>query len=119
MDKVAGSQNDEFYTPPYAVAPILKYIAGASRVWCPFDTESSHFVLQLRAKGCNVRATHKNIGADFFTTEPPFEPHYIVSNPPYSKKTEVLERLFYWRIPFAMLVGVVGLLESKRRFKMF
>lgn len=26
MDKVAGSGNDEFYTPDYAVAPIMKYI---------------------------------------------------------------------------------------------
>lgn len=26
MDKVASSQNDEFYTPEYAIKPILKYI---------------------------------------------------------------------------------------------
>lgn len=26
MDKVAGSGNDEFYTPVYAVKPILKYL---------------------------------------------------------------------------------------------
>ena len=25
MDKVAGSGNDEFYTPKYAIEPILKY----------------------------------------------------------------------------------------------
>lgn len=25
MDKVAGSGNDNFYTPPYAVKPILAY----------------------------------------------------------------------------------------------
>lgn len=25
MDKVAGSGNDNFYTPPYAVKPILTY----------------------------------------------------------------------------------------------
>lgn len=44
---------------------------------------------------------------------------YIISNPPYSLKTEVLERLFEIDKPFAMLVGVVGLFESKRRFEMF
>lgn len=27
MDKVAGSGNDEFYTPEYAVTPIAKYLA--------------------------------------------------------------------------------------------
>lgn len=120
MDKVAGSQNDEFYTPPYAVQPILKYVASGSRVWCPFDTATSHFVTMLRdEKNCLVTNTHIQTGRDFFSIEPPNAPHYIISNPPYSLKTEVLERLFYWQIPFAMLVGVVGLFESKRRFKMF
>ena len=28
MDKVAGSKNDEFYTPAYAIKPIMKYITG-------------------------------------------------------------------------------------------
>lgn len=27
MDKVAGSGNDEFYTPEYAIAPLYKYLA--------------------------------------------------------------------------------------------
>ncbi len=26
MDQVAGSQNDEFYTPMYAIDPIVKYL---------------------------------------------------------------------------------------------
>lgn len=26
MDKVAGSGNDEFYTPRYAIEPIMRYI---------------------------------------------------------------------------------------------
>lgn len=119
MDQVAGSQNDEFFTPPYAIWPLLKYIPSKVRIWCPFDTEESHFVKMLRRKGCDVLATHIKHGEDFFTYEIPFEPHYIISNPPYSKKTEVLERLFWMGIPFAMLVGVVGLFESQRRFSMF
>lgn len=44
---------------------------------------------------------------------------YIISNPPYSLKAEVLERLFSIGKPFAMLVGVVGLFESQKRFNMF
>ena len=43
----------------------------------------------------------------------------IISNPPYSKKTEVLERLFGLNVSFAMLVGVVGLFESQKRFNLF
>lgn len=26
MDKVAGSGNDEFYTPEYAITPLFKYL---------------------------------------------------------------------------------------------
>jgi hypothetical protein len=44
---------------------------------------------------------------------------YIISNPPYSHKGEVLQRLFDIGKPFAMLVGVVGLFESQMRFDMF
>lgn len=35
MDKVASSQNDEFYTPEYAIKPILKYIKMPCTIWCP------------------------------------------------------------------------------------
>ena len=44
MDKVAGSGNDEFYTPEYAITPIMKYIPKGSKIWCPFDTTKSNFV---------------------------------------------------------------------------
>jgi len=43
----------------------------------------------------------------------------IISNPPYSIKGAVFERLFQIGKPFAMLVGVVGLFESDSRFEMF
>lgn len=118
MDKVAGTGNDEFYTPPYAVEPILKYIPKGSRIWCPFDTEQSLFVKKLRLHGCEVVATHIENGQDFFNMDTP-DCDYIVSNPPYSCKGEVFERLFKIGKPFAMLVGVVGLFESQKRFEMF
>ena len=119
MDIVAGSQNDEFYTPDYAIYPIIRYLKKGSNVWCPFDTFESNFVKILEKEGFKVYATHKNNGQDFFNFKVPLECDYIISNPPYSLKFEVLERLFSIKIPFAMLVGVVGLFESKKRFKMF
>lgn len=118
MDLVAGSKNDEFYTPTYAIEPILKYIPTSSTVWCPFDTQDSLFVKMFEKRGNKTIATHIEDGIDFFNCEIP-ECDYIVSNPPYSIKTEILERLFNLKIPFAMLCGVVGLFESKRRFNMF
>lgn len=54
MDKVASSQNDEFYTPEYAIKPILKYIKMPCTIWCPFDTEESNFVKLLsQYAACN------------------------------------------------------------------
>ena len=47
------------------------------------------------------------------------EVDYVISNPPYSLKGEVLQRLFDTGVKFAMLVGVVGLFESQKRFNMF
>ena len=38
MDKVAGSGNDEFYTPVYAITPLIKYLKDKwfKKILCPF-----------------------------------------------------------------------------------
>lgn len=118
MDLVANSGNDEFYTPEYAVEPIMKHIPAGSKVWCPFDTEDSLFVQKFSGGGYSVIATHISNGEDFFKVDVP-ECDYIISNPPYSVKGDVLQRLFDIGKPFAMLVGVAGLFESQKRFEMF
>ena len=92
MDKVAGSKNDEFYTPEYAIYPILKYLDKQKfkTIWCPFDTEDSLFVKIFRKEGFNVVATHIGNKQDFFDLTINSTPKcdVIISNPPYSKKTE-------------------------------
>ena len=118
LDKVANSGNDEFYTPEYAIQPILKYIKPKSTIWCPFDREESLFVKELKTMGHKVVYSHIDYGQDFFNVDAP-NCDYIISNPPYSIKGEVLEKLFIIGKPFAMLVGVVGLFESQKRFDMF
>jgi len=117
MDKVANSGNDEFYTPEYAILPLLRYLTPESKIWCPFDTEESNFVKIFKSQGMTVNNSHLNNGQDFFNLDE--DADYIISNPPYSLKGQVFERLFEIKKPFAMLVGVVGLFESKKRFNMF
>lgn len=117
MDVVASSGNDEFYTPRYAIEPLVKYVPAGKSIWCPFDTEDSLIVKYFRLLGYEVSASHIRDGQDFFKTEPRGE--IIISNPPYSLKGEVFQRLFDLKLPFAMLVGVVGLFESQARFNMF
>lgn len=68
--------------------------------------------------GHNVIHTHIDDGNDFFKAEVP-NCDYIISNPPYSCRTQVLQRLFEIDKPFAMLLGIVGLFESQARFNMF
>jgi hypothetical protein len=119
MDKVAGSGNDEFYTPRYAIRPILRYLKPYSTIWCPFDTEDSLFKELLEREGHTVLISHLENGGDFFDLKTPITCDYIISNPPYSLKNEVFENLFKRKVPFAMLVGVVGLFESQKRFDMF
>lgn len=113
--------NDEFYTPNYAIEPLLKYLKPNSKIWCPFDTNESNFVKLLKKEGHIVSNSHISEGFDFFDANKEkcklFD--YIISNPPYSIKSEVFQKLFELERPFAMLVGVVGLFESKKRFKMF
>lgn len=117
-NKTEGYAGDEWYTPAYAIRPLLKYLSEGT-VWCPFDTEESNYVKLVREKGLKCINTHLSTGQDFFTYFPEERVDYIISNPPYSKKYEVFQRLFDLGIPFAMLIGEVGVFESKKRFEMF
>lgn len=119
MDKIyKKNSSDEYYTPQNAIEPILKYITKEKVVWCPFDLEHSNFVKMIKKHGCKVIHSHISEDKDFFNYEPD-NYDYIISNPPFSIKGEVFERLFSLNKKFAMLVGVVGLFESKKRFNLF
>lgn len=120
MDVVAGSKFDEFYTPNYAVMPILKYLKPHSTIWCPFDKTESNFVKIFESEGHEVIHSHIDDGLNFlYKAVCPDNIDYIISNPPYSKKNEVFNKLFDLKTPFAMLVGVVGIFESELRFNLF
>jgi hypothetical protein len=117
FEAYSSVKNDEYYTPAYAVAPLLPYLKTFKTIWCPFDMAESNFVDVLKENGHDVIYTHISTGDDFFKVT--VDCDAIVSNPPYSLKTEVLERLFAMDTPFAMLLGLTGLFDSRRRFSMF
>lgn len=114
----AGS-NDECMTLPYAVEPIIKYIRKHWVVWCPFDTEDSEFVKQIRKNGNKVIHSHINEGQDFYSYEP--EEHWdcIVSNPPFTAKRKIFERALSFGKPFALIMTNTWLNDSapKQLFK--
>ena len=98
----AFNEKDEYYTPPVLVSAILPYIKEGSRVWCPFDTSDSEFVHALSGK-CDVIHSHIWDGADFFEYEPD-KYDVVVSNPPFTRKLDVLSRLYILGKPFAMVL---------------
>lgn len=119
------NKQDEYFTPPNAIFPILKYlkVKGFKKIWCPFDDKRSYFVKVLNKLGYKVVYTHiKHNNGDFFRLVKKLNKNKvdcIISNPPYSLKIKIIEELFKSGIPFAMLVGIAGLFESKDKFELF
>jgi hypothetical protein len=100
FDKVANSKNDEYFTPEYAIFPIIKYLErGKGVVWCPFDTEDSHYVKVLRLNGFMVVHSHLSTGQDFFTQPVPENCSYIISNPPIQKRQRCSGGYSHWGYP--------------------
>lgn len=96
---------DEYYTPALLVEIVLPFIKPESKIWCPFDTHQSEFVRVLENKGHTAIHTHIWRGIDFFKYQPLIF-DYVISNPPFSLKTQVLERLIGIGKPFAMLLNL-------------
>ena len=99
------SRNDEYYTPAYAVYPVINYLKPASTIWCPFDTEESQYVKIFTENRFTVIHGHIRTGQDFLTVPVP--------------NCEVIRRLYEIGKPFAMLINFQGIFDSKERFKMF
>ena len=113
--------SDEVYTPAYAVQPIIKYLKlfnPNAVVWCPFDKADSNFVTMLTNAGFNVTYGHIETGQDFFEYQEP-QGDIVVSNPPFSKRDKIFQRLYEWDIPFALIINFNGLFDSKKRADIF
>jgi hypothetical protein len=100
---IREKEKDEYYTPRILVQAILPYIPRDKVVWCPFDTEESEFVRMFRREGIPCVFSHIWDGQDFFTYTPS---HFdiVISNPPFTRKLAVLERLYSFNKPFAILL---------------
>ena len=109
--------NDECYTPHYAVKPILKYIPKDAIVWCPFDKQESEFVKQISQQN-EVVYSHIDTNQDFFTYEPD-DWDVMVSNPPFTNKRKFFERALSFNKPFALIMTNTWLNDSapKKIFK--
>lgn len=97
--------------------PLLKYIKKDMLIWCPFDTIESNYYKIFIEHGYNVITSHIDDDLDFFEYQPDnFD--IIISNPPYSRREDVLDRCFSFNKPFALLINDAGLFDSKKRFEL-
>lgn len=99
----SDKENSELYTPAYAVDPIIKYLPKDKIIWCPFSEEWSMFYRRLKEEGFKVIRSSLVEGQNFFEYEPEYF-DLIVDNPPFSVKDKVLERLYSFNKPFAILL---------------
>jgi len=118
IDYMQKPKNDELYTPPEAIYPILKYLPKDKIYWEPTDHGDSNITKILRKNGFKVISTHINRGFDFLKDEPDFDFDIIITNPPYSLKTEFLKRAYEIGKPFCFLLPI-HTLEGVERGALF
>jgi type I restriction-modification system DNA methylase subunit len=106
LNTTSFNKKDEYYTPRILVDVIVDFVPKEWVVWCPFDTEESEFVKAFKENGNKVIYSHIWNGQDFFKYTPEEEYDCIISNPPFTRKLEVLEKLYQIGKPFAMVLGL-------------
>ena len=102
--------NDECYTPRYGVEPLLEFMEPYREkiIWCPFDTQESEFVKVFTESGFRVVHSHIETGQNFFSYQPD-KWDVIISNPPFTNKSDIFRRALYFDKPFALLMKITWL----------
>jgi hypothetical protein len=142
------NRNDELYTPRILVECLKSYFEewvyrnnytghyfipkghgpkeskrglSSFTVWCPFDKETSEYVLFFKELGCKVIYSHIDYEQNFLGIKSenlnecvePYVPseHFdiIVSNPPFSRKLDVFKRCNELGKPWVMLSNIMCL----------
>jgi hypothetical protein len=107
---------DDFQTPPYALAPLLRYLQQRWVIW-ECASGRGNLTTELRRQGFTVTATDIIGGRDFLCWEPKrFD--CIITNPPFHHKQQFLERCYKLGKPFALLLPLTTL-ETRRRQELF
>ena len=94
------SKGDSVFTPFYAVSPLLKYIPKDKKLWLPFDEDWSAYCQVFKENGYD----YVNTGYDFFKTPTPDGIDLVVSNPPFSKKDQIIKECVERKVPFCLLL---------------
>jgi len=100
---------DDYQTPVIAINCLLPYLPKNITIW-ECSAGKGNLVEAFKEKGYNVVYSDKEF--DFLTNFK--ECDVIITNPPFSKKFQFLNRCFELNKPFALLVPLT-ILEGKKR----
>ncbi len=108
----AFNLKDEYYTPKMLIDFLVPYLyeKGIIKILCPFDDETSNYVKLFKKYGFDVIYGHINQGKDFFDKwwiEHDFD--ILISNPPFSKKNEIIRLLNDENINFMLLMNLMSI----------
>jgi len=119
--QIKHSNTDEWYTTEESVRMIIPHLhrMGYKKILCPFDKPESNFVKVLTENGFDVTYSHIDTGTDFFMIDNLTDYDAVVSNPPFSKRQKILEKLFESDVPFALIMNFNGLFDAKSRWELF
>lgn len=102
---VESIRGDEYFTLDTDAETIAQHISRPMKVWLPFNDRGGAFERVLPRHGHKVICTD----GDFFRTDPPKGVEAVISNPPFSRKKEVVKRLDELGLKFALIVPFLWL----------
>ena len=102
---VVSIGGDEYFTLDKDAETIAQHIIRPMTVWLPFNDKGKAFDRVLPQHGHKCICTD----TDFFTTEPPPGTQAVISNPPFSRKKEVVARLDELDIRYALIMPFLWL----------
>lgn len=105
INRYKGELKDEWYTPVDIVFKMLKEFPPnkGDTIICPFDTAASNFVKILKNQGYHV------IYGVMDFLEKDYEFDYLITNPPFSIKDEVIDRCVEMGKPSVLVIPVDAL----------
>ena len=100
-------KNDEYNTPTYAYIVLRHFLKPLDKkvIWDPFVSEDSDVELRMKRLFTSCGSVIYNRTFDLMTDNIPFF-DFIITNPPFSIKQQVLEKLFQLNKPFCVLLPV-------------
>jgi hypothetical protein len=106
---------DDYQTPTEALKPLLPFLKRDWTIWeCACG--KGNLVNELEKNGFQVIGTDIKNGYhyDFINSDLHFQYDCIITNPPFSKKNEFIEKCYALGKPFALILPLTAL-ETQRR----